>query len=206
MSDSENETTVLGKREREQNVAPAADASMHDDDQSDEDVGPMPIPSDANGPTVKKKRKGEYIISTLALDISLSLLSRELVLPHEKLYLEHLPNADQYYQSFMHRDALNFCVITKCVLNTRLVTYAHSCRRTNFLITTSIDGHLKLWKKQETGIEFVKHFRAHASPIVGVSVSADGQLFASISEDGSAKVFDVVNFGTRGSLAPRYLR
>ena len=61
MSDSENETTVLGKRERdEQNVAPAADASMHDDEQSDEDVGPMPIPSDANGPTVKKKRKGEY--------------------------------------------------------------------------------------------------------------------------------------------------
>ena len=60
MSDSENEATVLGKRERdERNVAPAADGSMHDD-QSDEDVGPMPIPSDANGPTVKKKRKGEY--------------------------------------------------------------------------------------------------------------------------------------------------
>lgn len=65
---------------------------------------------------------------------------------------------------------------------------------------------MKLWKKQETGIEFVKHFRAHTSPIVGVSVSADGQLFASISEDGSAKVFDVVNFGTRGSLGSRCLR
>ncbi|KAF8133869.1 hypothetical protein EV363DRAFT_1430397 [Boletus edulis] len=156
MSNSENEAIVLGKRERdEQNVAPAPDAPMYDD-QSDDDIGPMPMPSNANR-TVKKKRK---------------------VLPHERLYLDHLPNADQYYQSFMHRDALNFCVITK----------------TDFLITTSIDGHLKLWKKQETGIEFVKHFRAHASPIVGVSVSADGQLFASISEDGSAKVFDVVNF------------
>lgn len=107
---------MLGKREREQNVAAAADESTND--QSDEDIGPMPIPSDANG-AVKKKRKGEYITSTLALDISLSLLSLELVLPHEKLYLEHLPNADQYYQSFMHRDALNFCVITKCVLGTR---------------------------------------------------------------------------------------
>ena len=34
-------------------------------------------------------------------------------------------------------------------------------------------------------------------PIVGVSASADGQLFARIAEDedGSAKVFDVVNFG-----------
>lgn len=85
-------------------------------------------------------------------------------------------------------------------------THAHSCYRTDFLITTSIDGHLKLWKKQETGIEFVKHFRAHASPITGVSVSADGQLLASISEDGSAKVFDVVNFGTRGLLASMWLR
>jgi peptidylprolyl isomerase domain and WD repeat-containing protein 1 len=54
---------------------------------------------------------------------------------------------------------------------------------------------LKLWKKQETGIEFVKHYRAHMTPIVGVSASADGELFASVSEDGSAKVFDVVNFG-----------
>lgn len=79
----------------------------------------------------------------------------------------------------MHRDAINFTVVTK----------------TDFLITTSVDGHLKLWKKQDSGIEFVKHYRAHLQPIVGVSSSADGQLFASISEDGTAKVFDVVNFG-----------
>jgi peptidylprolyl isomerase domain and WD repeat-containing protein 1 len=68
-------------------------------------------------------------------------------------------------------------------------------RRTDFLITTSVDGHLKLWKKQEQGIEFVKHYRAHLAPIVGVSASADGQLFASVAEDGTAKVFDVINFG-----------
>jgi len=67
--------------------------------------------------------------------------------------------------------------------------------RTDFLITTSIDGHLKFWKKQDTGIEFVKHYRAHLAPVVGVSASADGQLFASVAEDGSAKVFDVINFG-----------
>lgn len=58
-----------------------------------------------------------------------------------------------------------------------------------------MDGHLKLWKKQDQGIEFVKHYRAHLAPIVGASASADGQLFASVSEDGTAKVFDVVNFG-----------
>jgi hypothetical protein len=29
------------------------------------------------------------------------------------------------------------------------------------MITTSVDGHLKFWKKNDKGIEFVKHFRAH---------------------------------------------
>ena len=78
--------------------------------------------------------------------------------------------------------------------------------RTDFLITTSIDGHLKLWKKKETGIEFVKHYRAHLTPITSVSASADGQLFASASEDMTAKVFDVVNFGEWLfiSCAPQY--
>ncbi|KAF8195425.1 hypothetical protein BJ912DRAFT_956939 [Pholiota molesta] len=66
---------------------------------------------------------------------------------------------------------VNFCVMTK----------------TDFLITTSVDGQLKLWKKQEHGIEFVK--------VYPVSASADGQLFATVSDDMTAKVFDVVNFG-----------
>lgn len=64
-----------------------------------------------------------------------------------------------------------------------------------FLITTSVDGVLKLWKKQENGIEFVKVYRAHLTPITAVSASADGQLFATVSEDMTVKVFDVVNFG-----------
>lgn len=135
-----------------------ADSNDAQDDDSDEDMGPMPMPDSgaANG-GVKKKRK---------------------VLPHERLFLDHLPSADRYYKSFMHRDVINYCVSTK----------------TEFIITTSVDGHLKLWKKQDTGIEFVKHYRAHLLPITGISASADGQLLASISEDGSAKVFDVVNF------------
>lgn len=58
-----------------------------------------------------------------------------------------------------------------------------------------MDGHLKLWKKQEAGIEFVKHYRAHLVSVLAVSASADGQLFATVAEDGTAKVFDVVNFG-----------
>jgi peptidylprolyl isomerase domain and WD repeat-containing protein 1 len=95
----------------------------------------------------------------------------------------------------MHRDVINFCVVTKCVALSSCCYFCLLCNRTDFLITTSVDGHLKLWKKQETGIEFVKHYRAHLAPVVAISASADGQLFASVSQDGSAKIFDVVNFG-----------
>jgi len=37
------------------------------------------------------------------------------VLPHERLFLNHLPNADRYHKSFMHRDVINFVVVTRCV-------------------------------------------------------------------------------------------
>lgn len=37
------------------------------------------------------------------------------VLPHEKVFLEYLPSADQYYKSFMHRDIVNFVVVTRSV-------------------------------------------------------------------------------------------
>jgi WD40 repeat protein len=83
--------------------------------------------------------------------------------------------------------------------NTFAILTSSYCRAadhsTQFLITASIDGHIKLWKKQDIGIEFVKHYKAHMAAVVGVSASADGTLFASISEDGTAKIFDVVNFG-----------
>lgn len=76
--------------------------------------------------------------------------------------------------------------------------------RTDFIVTTSIDGHLKFWKKMESGIEFVKHYHAHLAPILSVSASADGAMFASIGEDGTCKVFDIVNFGAHPCAnAPR---
>ncbi|KAB5595911.1 Peptidyl-prolyl cis-trans isomerase, cyclophilin-type protein [Ceratobasidium theobromae] len=130
------------------------DASDDDDD----DIGPMPVPEGTGGDgAVRKKRK---------------------VLPHERLFLDHLPSADRYSKSFMHRDVLNYVIMTK----------------TGFLVTTSIDGHLKFWKKQEQGIEFVKHYRAHLAPIIAATASTDGTVVASVADDGSVKVFDVINF------------
>ncbi|KAH7103295.1 hypothetical protein BKA62DRAFT_616374 [Auriculariales sp. MPI-PUGE-AT-0066] len=147
---AESAASLLGKRDRED----TEDAAVVESD--DDDIGPMPMP-DNSDTTVRKKRK---------------------VLPHEKLFLDHMPSADRYSKSFMHREHINFVTLTK----------------TDFVITTSIDGHLKLWKKQEVGIEFVKHYRAHTSAIIAVSASADGTVFATVGEDGYAKVFDVINF------------
>ncbi len=134
-----------------------------------------------------------------------------LVLPHEKLYLEHLPDADRYYKSFMHRDQINFVTMTKWVLagwhcachspaHTPFRNASTSPARTNFLITTSLD-HLKFWKKQDAAIEFAKHYRASLSAVVGVAASPDGRYFASVSAGGEGRVFDVVNVGACGRAA-----
>lgn len=74
------------------------------------------------------------------------------VLPHERLYLENIPSAESYEKSYMHRDVITHCVVSE----------------TDFIITASCDGHIKFWKKVETGIEFVKHFRSHLGSLLHV--------------------------------------
>uniref|UniRef100_A0A8C4QYJ4 peptidylprolyl isomerase n=1 Tax=Eptatretus burgeri TaxID=7764 RepID=A0A8C4QYJ4_EPTBU len=84
-----------------------------------------------------------------------------------------------YEHSYMHRDIITHVVITK----------------TDFIITASQDGHVKFWKKKEDeGVEFVKHFRSHLGTIEGVATSSEGALFCSIGDDKAMKIFDVVNF------------
>eukprot|EP00878_Enallax_costatus_P002186 GHUV01002357.1.p1 GENE.GHUV01002357.1~~GHUV01002357.1.p1 ORF type:complete len:625 (+),score=138.92 GHUV01002357.1:201-2075(+) len=100
------------------------------------------------------------------------------VLQFEQQYLDALPCAQMYERSYMHRDTLTYVVATP----------------TDFIITGSVDGHLKFWKKQETGIEFVKHYRSHLGAVDGLAASPDGGLCVSLSHDRSVKVFDVVGF------------
>lgn len=148
---------------------PPANAGEAESDDDDDDFGPPLPPGDAsNG-------------KAASADASSRQKKRKRALAHESLYLSHLPSASRYYKSFMHRDTLARVNVTP--------------HPTNFVITASVDGHVKFWKKQEEGIEFVKHYRAHLGPVVGTSVSADGALYASISSDGTVKVFDVANFG-----------
>ncbi|KAL9603332.1 MAG: hypothetical protein Q9219_001194 [cf. Caloplaca sp. 3 TL-2023] len=100
-------------------------------------------------------------------------------LPYEKLYISALPSSQRYSKSLMHKDQLAFVTITPY---------------TDFLITSSIDGVVKFWKKVAGGIEAVKEFKAHGGEIMGVSVSQDGRSFATAGADKTVKIFDIVNF------------
>lgn len=101
------------------------------------------------------------------------------VLPYEKLYISALPLATRYSKSLMHKEQLSFVTMTPL---------------TDFLITSSIDGYVKFWKKGSDGVEFVKEFRAHGGEIKSVSVSADGRSFATAGDDKTVKIFDVITF------------
>lgn len=56
------------------------------------------------------------------------------ILEFENVYLDALPNSDAYERSYMHKEPLAFVRVTK----------------TEFIITASLDGHLKFWKVMST--------------------------------------------------------
>ncbi|KAJ4414662.1 Peptidyl-prolyl cis-trans isomerase cyp15 [Gnomoniopsis sp. IMI 355080] len=112
------------------------------------------------------------------------------VLPYEKLYVSALPKSTRYSRSLMHKEQLSFVTMTPS--------------GTDFLITTSIDGVAKFWKKVAEGIEFVKEFRAHQGEIRAVSVSADGRSFATAGGDKTVKIFDVITFDLLAMLPLDY--
>ncbi|KAI1206408.1 uncharacterized protein F4807DRAFT_438912 [Annulohypoxylon truncatum] len=109
-------------------------------------------------------------------------------LPHEKLYIEALPKSARYSRSLMHKEQLSFVNVT----------------RSDFLITTSVDGVVKFWKKVAQGIEFVKEFKAHQGDVQSVSVSQDGRSFATAGTDKTIKIFDVVTFDLLAMLPLDY--
>lgn len=112
------------------------------------------------------------------------------VLPHEKLYVAALPRSARYSRSLMHKEQILF---------------AHWTPVTEFLITSSVDGVVKFWKKIADGIEFVKEFKAHNGEITSVSVSQDGRSFATAGIDESVKIFDVVSFDLLSMMSLDYV-
>ena len=106
--------------------------AVPDDDDSDDDFGPMPAAAPA--------------AETIDAAGSAKTVKKRKVLPFEKTYIDSLPCAAQYEHSFMHRD---------------LVTHISVAKSAEFIVTGSCDGHVKFWKKMPDNIEFVKHFQAH---------------------------------------------
>jgi peptidylprolyl isomerase domain and WD repeat-containing protein 1 len=100
------------------------------------------------------------------------------VLANEEAYTKEIPQSVMYEKSYMHKDTVTHIQFTSSL----------------FLITASIDGYVKFWKKIDQGIDFVKTFRAHMEPISDISVSEDGLYLATISADKTLKVFDIKNF------------
>ncbi|POS69332.1 peptidyl-prolyl cis-trans isomerase cyp15 [Diaporthe helianthi] len=111
------------------------------------------------------------------------------VLPYEKLYVSALPKSPRYSKSLMHKEQLAFVTMTP---------------HTDFLITSSVDGVVKFWKKVAEGIEFVKEFKTHQGEIRSVSCSADGRSFATAGDDKTIKIFDVITFDLLAMLPLEY--
>lgn len=94
---------------------------------------------------------------------------------------QRLPTASMYERSYMHRDTITHTLVTK----------------TQFLITASVDGFIKFWKKEapsKGGIDFVKVYRAHMGPVTDINASSDGHSLASVSEDKYLKLYSVQDF------------
>lgn len=102
-------------------VANSSKKRQREDKHEDDDVGPLP-----SAPTKQAKLKKRNV-------------------QFHSMYLEQLPNQEQYEKSYMHRAPLTHIEVTK----------------TDFIITVSSDGYVMFWKKEPTGIRFYRRIRAH---------------------------------------------
>ena len=100
-------------------------------------------------------------------------------LEFENVYLENLPTAQMYETSLMHRD---------------VVTHIATSKSSEFVITGSIDGHVKFWKKMSSSIEFVKHYQAHLGAMYSLELSDDCLRLVTTSKDKTIKFFEVLSF------------
>jgi len=148
------------------------------DSDSDDEYGPRPatMPAVAQVAELSPEEKAKQALQAKR-EAQLAKL-KALIAAHE----QRLPNAQMYEKSYMHRTPLTFTL------------YAH---KTDFLITASEDGVVKLWKKTPTDIDFVKAFKAHAGPVIDGAVDSQGAFLATIGTDNTVKVcvypYDIIH-------------
>jgi peptidylprolyl isomerase domain and WD repeat-containing protein 1 len=78
----------------------------------------------------------------------------------------------------MHRDIVNNIIVSE---------------KSDMIITCSIDGHIKFWKKVFHLIEFIKNFKAHNGLITCLSLSKNHDMLCTSGIDKTLKIFDVLN-------------
>lgn len=140
----------------------------------DDTVGPVPDAGPADGPTAgagsferskrpKKRRRDKS--------------------QNPALFLAKLPSFAQYAQSFMHRDTVTVVAAHQPFLTTGGAGAAGN-KAHGFVVTGSVDGRVKFWRKSKVrgGIEFVKEFTvapaASAAAVKACVFSNDGQNLA----------------------------
>lgn len=99
---SDDDSSILGKHARDNDLT--KDMNI-DPVEEDDDIGPMPMPETGTS-TARKRRRGK------SQPFAHFKILNCVVLPHERLFLDHLPSADRYFKSFMHRDTVNFVIST----------------------------------------------------------------------------------------------
>lgn len=167
---------------------PRPDSS--DDESSDDDFGPMPasavetaaaaLAASASG---EKDREADAALQKPAKKKARSL-------KFENVYVDSLPSSEFYEHSFMHRDIVSNIAVSK----------THE-----FVITGSVDGHVKFWKKMCNNIEFVKHYQAHLGPISALVVSHDGNNLVTTSSDKMIKIFEIAGFDMANMVEVAYV-
>ena len=136
-------------------------------DSSDDDFGPQP-PKKLKSDDSESEDFGPRV----TVDNSRSV--RELI-PSD--YLQELPTALLYEKSFQHRSPVIFVLASN---------------QKEFIVSVSVDGSIKFWKKRFEGVEFVKTIETNVS-MISCSLSTDGSQFAAVSES-ELFLFDIENF------------
>eukprot|EP00928_Gymnodinium_smaydae_P086927 TRINITY_DN71310_c0_g1_i1.p1 TRINITY_DN71310_c0_g1~~TRINITY_DN71310_c0_g1_i1.p1 ORF type:complete len:679 (-),score=184.72 TRINITY_DN71310_c0_g1_i1:78-2114(-) len=157
--------------------------NANDDDSSSNDAGPMPAGAQAGGAPAPGGGDDDSSDDCGPMPMPAPVaqkVKKKKVLKKAHVFIDNLPKGEMYEKSFMHRD-----VVTHCVFSSN----------TGFLITGSADGHIKFWKKQFEGIEFVKHYRSHVNgALTSMALSPDGRLLVTVGEDSALKLYDVNSF------------
>jgi len=162
-------------------IPEATNGGDDSDDSSDDDFGPTP---DAG-----------YDPSAVDLTAAAAAAAKPPVkkkkrhLEFEKVFAENLPSSDSYEFSLMHRDVVTHIVVSK---------------PTEFIITASLDGHVKFWKKMSKTIEFAKHFQAHLGAINAMVLSPDSLKLVTTSQDKMIKFFEVGSFDMANMISVQF--